>query len=164
MRKKIIKDITSGYLLEYVPNHPNSKKNGYIYQHRLILERVLKRFLTSEEFVHHINGIKDDNRIENLELTTRKVHGKIHKKQIKFMEIICQYCKNHFSVTENYYNKKNPKYCSRLCKDLSTRKCKRPNKEELKKLIKKNSWLSIGRKFNVSDNTIRKWAKIYKLI
>ena len=55
-------------------------------------------------------------------------------------------------------------YCSQACSSLSRRKAKRPTKDELKKLMKENSWCSLGRKYNVSDNAVRKWAKSYGLI
>lgn len=55
-------------------------------------------------------------------------------------------------------------YCSQPCVQMSRRKAKRPTKDELKKLMKENSWCSLGRKYNVSDNAVRKWAKSYGLI
>jgi hypothetical protein len=57
------------------------------------------------------------------------------------------------------------KYCSTNCSSLGHRKIKnRPSKEELEELIKEHSFLSLGKKFGVSDNSVRKWAKLYNLI
>lgn len=63
----------SGYVTIYVPNHPDSsKKSGKMFEHRWVMEQHLGRRLEPHENVHHINGIRDDNRIENLELWTKK--------------------------------------------------------------------------------------------
>jgi len=50
-------------------------------QHRAIVERFLGRKLKSEEVIHHINGIKNDNRIENLQIMTASEHAKLHARQ-----------------------------------------------------------------------------------
>lgn len=49
-------------------------------QHRWIMERILKRKLDVEEHVHHINGVKDDNRPENLMIMSHGEHNTYHSK------------------------------------------------------------------------------------
>jgi len=58
-------------------NHPKSR-NGKYYEHILVVEKHLKRILKDNETVHHINEIKNDNRIENLFVCSRSQHDKAH--------------------------------------------------------------------------------------
>jgi hypothetical protein len=57
-----------GYVLIKMPDHPYATNTGYVREHRLVMEQLLGRYLEPEEVVHHKNGNKADNRIENLEL------------------------------------------------------------------------------------------------
>ena len=73
--------ISDGYISIYLPNHPQANSYGYIRQHRIIMEQKLKRYLKPTEIVHHINGDKKDNRIENLKLfSSNSNHIKEHNK------------------------------------------------------------------------------------
>lgn len=75
----------------HVPEYAYSLASGYmirrdkqtgknVRQHREIVELEIGRKLTSDEVVHHINGIKCDNRVENLMVVGRYDHSQIHKK------------------------------------------------------------------------------------
>ena len=72
----------NGYILRKVNNHPKQNKKGYVLEHRLVYERYLGRFLDTKEVVHHINGNREDNRIENLQIAIENSeHIKEHHKK-----------------------------------------------------------------------------------
>lgn len=59
--------------------HPRNHQ-GRVFEHILIMEECLGRYLKQNEVVHHINGNKQDNRLENLEVMTRSQHKSMHTK------------------------------------------------------------------------------------
>lgn len=76
--KKFNESNCEKYVYVYCPFHPKCKKNGTVREHRLVMEKHIGRLLHDDEVVHHINGIKNDNRIDNLQLMTVSEHTKLH--------------------------------------------------------------------------------------
>lgn len=78
-----------GYIDIFCPDHPYARGKKYVKEHRLVMEKHLGRILDPKEYVHHKNGIKDDNRLENLQLISKQPH---------LGEIECPFCKKSFSI------------------------------------------------------------------
>lgn len=83
----------TGYIVIYEPEHPNSTLSGFILEHRKVMSEHLGRPLLPKENVHHINGVRHDNRIENLELwNTSQPSGQRVEDKVKWAkEILAQY-------------------------------------------------------------------------
>lgn len=132
---------------------------------------------------HHVNDDKEQSPsyvimrwswnklIEELKkciLVCANCHREIHYKYLDvdlksyvldWIDKKCLVCNEEFKTKNS-----NQKHCSSKCSKFSTRKVKRPSKEELKKLIEENSFVALGRMFGVSDNAVRKWAKGFGLL
>lgn len=75
------KNHVAGYVMVYAPDNHRATKDGYVMEHILIVEDAMGRPLAENECVHHINGIKNDNRIENLQVMTASEHMSYHMKK-----------------------------------------------------------------------------------
>ena len=62
----------NGYAAILTPKHPFANARGYVFEHRLIMEEKLSRYLQPNEKVHHINGDKTNNSVENLVVLSHK--------------------------------------------------------------------------------------------
>lgn len=138
-------------------------ENGYV--HRIIASQKIGRPLKPTEFVHHIDEDKTNNDINNLMVfCSNGAHISYHyggeliplddgTYDCKSIRRKCLTC----GKILDYKNKSG--YCKKHY-DIKQRKVqKRPSKEKLLKLLETNSYCAVGRMYDVSDNTIRKWLK-----
>ena len=78
-----IKGVTEhqGYKMVKKINHKYKTGNGYVKKHRLVMEQSVGRYLSRDEIVHHIDGNKKNNNIDNLMIVTMAEHRAIHNYQ-----------------------------------------------------------------------------------
>ena len=156
-------DVTQNVLRRWYKRYSNDDKCYICGQGKIWNNKPLTMTLD------HINGDNHDNRIQNLrwicpncgsQLDTfagknikyKNIHNKkIHKDRTKK---VCPICKeNKISLH------------STMCREcyFKTRRSDIPSKEELEILIRTETFVEIGRRYNVSDNAVRKWCKRYNL-
>lgn len=68
-----------GYILLKMPDYPGASKQGYVLEHRMVYEQSRGVTLPPKVVIHHINGVKDDNRPENLVAVSRVEHVRAHR-------------------------------------------------------------------------------------
>lgn len=80
------KQRADGYISVYCPDNNRANKEGYVMEHILVMQEHINRVLKDDEVVHHKNKIKNDNRIENLELMTFREHARLHMKERQLLK------------------------------------------------------------------------------
>jgi hypothetical protein len=102
----------------------------------------------------HINGVHNDNRIENLRIVCPNCNAGLDTFAGKNSKTIR---KKYYCVCGSVKNKKSNK-CKK-CTGEDRRKVERPNIEDLIKEVEEFGYSAVGRKYSVSDNAVRKWIK-----
>jgi len=122
----------------------------------------------------HINGIPNDNRLENLRIVCPNCAASFdthcaRKNRRPIRRRLCRRC-----GTEFLPRNRTQRYCSRACGSRyvrsrlsgipkpQTRKVQRPPYQQLLREIEETSYLAVGRKYGVSDNAVRKWVHWYE--
>ena len=124
--EKIVKKGNYNYAI--VRNHPNRTKNDYVLEHRIVVENHIQRLLEKDEIVHHINEIKKDNRIDNLQIMKSDEHGKHHQEHVglTLINLICPECQKKFIREARQTKARKPKCiftaCSPKCRGKFSRK------------------------------------------
>jgi hypothetical protein len=164
--------VVNGYRLIYMPDHPNAMRSdnwdGYIYEHIHFAQESIGRPLADDEEIHHLDFNRANNRVENLLVLTKGQHAKLHNwlrrhgldNEEFFEEVVVPKCERCLGILQAGQSK----YCSSECAKFSKRKVPRPDKETLADEIRKYSYMHLSRKYGVSDNAIRKWARGYGLV
>jgi hypothetical protein len=113
----------------------------------------------------HINGVRDDNRLENLRIVCPNCNATLDthcgRNRRKRPDRPCELCGTPYSPRYD-----TQRFCSRRCGVRHNlpraRRVDRPPYEQLMREIEATSYLAVGRRYGVSDNAIRKWVLAYR--
>ena len=161
----------NGYYAVYMPEHPKAYSNGCVYEHILVAEEMLGRYLVGEECVHHKDRNRKNNSPDNLMVFKT---GLDHNAYHNGAEAVLLGDGTYICPNKNFkWGKKSCPICgkpmtskAKLCLDCSrivSRKVKRPSKEELDEMIHSIPFVKIAEKYGVTDNAVRRWCKTYDL-
>lgn len=175
------KTITSdGYRVVRCKGHPKAKKESryYIREHRLIMEDYIGRYLEDDEEIHHINGDKLDNRIENLQLLSKSEHtsfsmlGNKHR-QVDMSDRKCVEC-NSAQTYQNPIKKSPMWFTTGVENEFKCRSCYHKEYKQKKKteLLKHNpniefidsGIVAVGEVTNHHHSFIEKQILLYKQV
>lgn len=143
-----------------------------LYEHHLVAQAAYGD-IPAGYHVHHVNQVRTDNRAENLRVLSAREHRLLHvdfcffsqhgrDRASSYITIKCEHCGKSVRRAGSQLNSHN--FCSNTCRAIAGRKANWPTAEVLREILSTSSFRATGRQFGVSDNTVRKWAKLYGLI
>lgn len=173
---------SNGYRIVFLPSHKRAYKNGTVYEHVLVAERMLGRELMPQEVVHHKDRDRLNNNPNNLIVFANSpAHTRFHSngcddRDLLRLESGAYECVDRKRQHGNKCSKRKDDcpVCNGV-KSVSASvciKCRRvinacgiPERDTLTSVIIKNNgnFTAVSREYNVTDNAVRKWCKKYKI-
>jgi predicted Zn-ribbon and HTH transcriptional regulator len=151
------RDTRLGYIYFMDQEHPLANRQGKVYLHRHVVSVKIGRWIGTNEFVHHIDGNRENNDPSNLALHTRSSHAKEH--QILLGRIIrpikCKTCGKDFTPKTSRI-----KFCSTKCSGTKSRRFE-ISKDELERMVWEMPTTKIAKIYGVTDNAIAKRCRLF---
>lgn len=152
LSKRVCRDKTLGYEYFIDSTHPLANKQGKVYLHRHLGSVKVGRWL-SDEHVHHIDGNRANNALENLAVMPQSEHASLHRPAKRQVEAACALCGRTVYTAKPW-----AKFCSSTCSvKAQTKFC--PGREELEQAVSELPTTHVARLYGVSDQAVAKRCK-----
>lgn len=146
--KKIDKKLGYEYFIDKA--HPLASSIGRVYFHRHVASVKLGRWLIGTEHVHHIDGNKLNNGVDNLVVLSSNTHASTHRPRELPASLFCKRCGNPFIPS-----KRDQSFCSSECGHINRRQLI-VGEDELSRLVWEKPTSQLAREWGVSDKAIDK--------
>lgn len=151
--------MNNGYQYFFDKNHPLAHKDGKVLYHRHMASLKIGRWLTNEEIVHHIDGNRVNNDVNNIQVLESQREHTIIENKIRGNTIHtisnCKDCSKELKM----YDRNKSGLCGNCCR--KSRRIFDPEKEALQKLVWSMPTIKVAEIFNVTDKAIDKRCKLF---